>query len=63
MTKKEKRIKWNLSEYEKWWTPEWYDAVEKGMFVKRDLEGGQMSVIYFVVDDEESFTIYSSEDN
>ena len=34
MTKKEKRIKWNLSEYEKWWTPEWYDAVEKGMFVR-----------------------------
>ena len=53
MTKKEKRIKWNLSEYEKWWTPEWYDAVEKGMFVKRDLEGGQMSrdMTLFVDDD------------
>ena len=65
MTKKEKRIKWNLSEYEKWWTPEWYDAVEKGMFVKRDLEGGQMSrdMTLFVDDDGKAYHIYSSEDN
>ena len=64
MTKKEKRIKWNLSEYEKWWTPEWYDAVEKGMFVKRDLEGGQMyrDMTLFVDDDGKAYHSYSSED-
>ena len=65
MTKKEKRIKWNLSEYEKWWTPEWYDAVEKGMFVKRDLEGGQMSrdMTLFVDDDGKAYHIFASETN
>ena len=47
------------------WTPEWYDAVEKGMFVKRDLEGGQMSrdMTLFVDDDGKAYHIYSSEDN
>ncbi|MEY8685531.1 family 43 glycosylhydrolase [Bacteroides sp. AN502(2024)] len=65
MTKKQKRIKWNPSEYKEWWTPKWYDAVEKGMFVKRDLEGGQMSrdMTLFVDDDGKAYHIYSSEDN
>ncbi len=65
MTKKEKRTKWNLSAYKEWWTPEWYKAIEKGMFVKRDLEGGQMSrdMTLFVDDDRKAYHIYSSEDN
>ncbi len=65
MTKKEKRIKWDFSDYEEWWTPEWYTAIEKGLFVKRDLEGGQMSrdMTLFVDDDGKAYHIYSSEDN
>ncbi|WP_294554658.1 family 16 glycosylhydrolase [uncultured Bacteroides sp.] len=65
MMKKEKRIKWNFSEYEEWWTPKWYDAVKRGMFVKRDLERGQMSrdMTLFVDDDEKAYHIYASEDN
>lgn len=43
MTQEEKKLTWNPKDYE-WWTPEWREAVNKGMFVKRDLEGdGQMS--------------------
>ena len=26
----------NAKNYEKWWTPEWTDAVNKGLIVKRD---------------------------
>ena len=46
-------------------TPEWYEAIRKGMFVKRDLEGGQMSrdMTLFVDDDEKAYHIYSSEEN
>lgn len=48
-----------------WWTPEWYDAVKKGMFVERDLQGGQMArdMTIFVDDDGTAYHIYSSEDN
>ena len=28
----------------KWWTPEWYDAVKKGLFVKRDLQADKWHV-------------------
>ena len=65
MTKKERKLKWNLEQYKEWWTPEWYEAIRKGMFVKRDLEGGQMSrdMTLFVDDDEKAYHIYSSEEN
>ncbi|MGL4519777.1 MAG: glycoside hydrolase family 43 protein [Phocaeicola sp.] len=51
--------------YTKWWTPTWYDAINKGLFVKRDLTGGQMSrdMTLFVDDDQVAYHIYSSEDN
>ncbi len=51
--------------YAEWWTPQWYDAIEKGLFVKRDLPGGQMSrdMQLFVDDDGKAYHIYSSEDN
>ena len=29
--------------YSNWWTPEWREAVKKGLFLARDLKGGQMS--------------------
>lgn len=48
-----------------WWTPEWQDAVDKGLFVFRDLAGGQMSrdMTLFVDDDNKAYHIYSSEEN
>lgn len=48
-----------------WWTPEWREDVEAGMFVGRDLEGGQMSrdMTLFVDDDGKAYHIYSSEEN
>lgn len=49
----------------KWWTPEWQIALKQGLFVKRDLEGGQMSrdMTLFVDDNGIAYHIYSSEDN
>lgn len=48
-----------------WWTPEWRDEIEKGMFTLRDLQGGQMSrdMTLFVDDNGKAYHIYSSEDN
>ena len=65
MTQEEQKLTWNPKDYE-WWTPEWREAVNKGMFVKRDLEGdGQMSrdMTLFVDDDGTAYHIYSSEEN
>ena len=65
MTKKERKMKWNFEKYREWWTPEWHKAIESGMFVHRDLKGGQMSrdMTLFVDDDGKAYHIYSSEDN
>lgn len=65
MTKKEQRAKIKFEEHKTWWTPKWYKAVEKGMFVKRDLQGGQMSrdMTLFVDDNGKAYHIYSSEEN
>lgn len=65
MTKKEQKKKWNGSQYEEWWSQEWYKAIKGGMFVQRDLQGGQMSrdMTLFVDDDDKAYHIYSSEDN
>ncbi|MCR5395424.1 MAG: glycoside hydrolase family 43 protein [Bacteroidales bacterium] len=55
----------HIARYQQWWTPDWYRAVECGLFVKRDLEGGQMSrdMTLYVDDDGKAYHIYSSEDN
>lgn len=52
-------------DYRQWWTPQWHDAVRKGLFLKRDMRGGQMSrdMTLFVDDDGKAYHIYSSEDN
>lgn len=49
----------------KWWTPEWYDAIKKGLFMFRDMSGGQMArdQTIFIDDDNKAYHIYSSEDN
>lgn len=65
MTEEERMIVWNMDEYKEWWTPTWRKAVDKGLFVQRDLQGGQMSrdMTLFVDDDGKAYHIYSSEEN
>ena len=54
-----------VGRYKEWWTPVWRKAVEKGLFVKRDLDGGQMSrdMTLYVDDDGRAYHIFSSEEN
>ena len=51
--------------YKDWWTPAWEKAVREGMYVARDLKGGQMSrdQTIFVDDDGKAYQISSSEEN
>jgi beta-xylosidase len=53
------------SDFPKWWTDEWRQAVIDGMFVRHDFEGGQMSrdMTLFVDDDGKAYHIYASEEN
>ncbi|MCK9207167.1 MAG: glycoside hydrolase family 43 protein [Salinivirgaceae bacterium] len=48
-----------------WWTPEWRNEVENGMFARRDFQKGQMSrdMTLFVDDDGKAYHIHSSEEN
>lgn len=54
-----------MTDFEKWWTPEWMTATKEGLFVRRDVEGGQMSrdMTLFVDDNHKAYHIYSSEEN
>lgn len=65
MTRKERNLKLNPDKYKEWWTPQWHTAVEKGLLLKRDLEGGQMSrdMTVYVDDDGKAYHIYSAEEN
>lgn len=65
MTKKQRDVKLNPDKYKTWWTPQWQAAVEKGLLLKRDLPGGQMSrdMTVFVDDDGKAYHIYSAEEN
>lgn len=50
----------------KWWTPEWKEQVEKGMFTLRDLDGGQMArdmTLFIDPATARAYHVYSSEDN
>lgn len=64
MTTAQRKATDKPDDYE-WWTPEWTKAIENGLFVRRDLESGQMSrdMTLFVDDDKKGYHIYSSEDN
>ena len=65
MSEEQKKMTLDIKDYRKSWTPEWYKAVADGLFVKRDLQSGQMSrdMTLYVDDDEKAYHIYSSEDN
>jgi hypothetical protein len=49
----------------KWWSSEWLKAVQDGLFVRRDFEGGQMSrdMTIFVDDDGKAYHLFASEEN
>lgn len=55
----------NISPDHEWWTPEWLSDVADGLFVYRDLPGGQMArdMTIFVDDNGKAYHIYSSEEN
>ena len=65
MAEEKRNATWEDEKYRKWWTPAWHEAIEEGMFVKRDWQGGQMSrdMTLFKDDDGKAYHIYSSEDN
>ncbi|MCE5331182.1 MAG: glycoside hydrolase family 43 protein [Bacteroidales bacterium] len=65
MSEEQKKMTLDIKDYRKSWTPEWYKAVADGLFVKRDLQSGQMSrdMTIYVDDDEKAYHIYASEDN
>ena len=37
MTEAERNSPVKSTDFEKWWTPEWMDAIKEGLFVRRDL--------------------------
>jgi hypothetical protein len=65
ITDEQKNSQITVANFPKSWTPEWISAVENGLFVRRDLAGGQMSrdMTIYVDDDGKAYHIYSSEDN
>lgn len=51
---------------QEWWTPEWRADVADGLFVQRDLDGGQMArdmTLWRDPDTGTAYHVYSSEDN
>lgn len=52
-------------DYKEWWTPQWRQAIADGLFLARDMAGGQMSrdMTVYVDDDGKAYHLYSSEDN
>lgn len=54
-----------VANYREWWTPAWREAVHAGLFLRRDLVGGQMArdQQLFVDTDGTAYHIYSSEEN
>ena len=60
-----RKLQFDPEKYSTWWTPSWYKAVENGLFLKRDLEEGQMArdMTLFVDNDGKAYHIYASEEN
>lgn len=66
MADEERQVAWDFAKYDTlWWKPAWHEAVDKGLFIHRDLAGGQMArdMTLYVDDDATAYHIYSSEEN
>ncbi|MEI7502209.1 MAG: glycoside hydrolase family 43 protein [Paludibacter sp.] len=65
MSSEQKNSAITVADFPKSWTTEWRKAVEDGLFVRRDLAGGQMSrdMTIFVDDNGKAYHIYASEEN
>ncbi|GAB6013329.1 family 43 glycosylhydrolase [Viscerimonas tarda] len=65
MTTEQQKSAVKTTDFKDWWTPQWHKAVDDGMFVRHDLQGGQMSrdMTLFVDDNGKAYHIYSSEEN
>lgn len=67
MTKKQiaEAKKTDASAWKDWWTPEWRKETAKGMYLWRDMAGGQMSrdMTVYVDDDGKAYHITSSQEN
>lgn len=55
----------DASAWKQWWTPEWRTETEKGMYLWRDFNGGQMSrdMTVYVDDNGKAYHITSSQEN
>ncbi len=55
----------DASAWKDWWTPAWRKETSKGMYLWRDMEGGQMSrdMTVYVDDDGKAYHITSSQEN
>lgn len=65
MTQAQRQLTTAVADFKQSWTPEWKSAIAEGLYVRRDLEGGQMSrdMTIFVDDDDKAYHIFASEDN
>ena len=67
MSKKDRKVAMShdASQWKEWWTPEWRKATEEGMYLWRDMKGGQMSrdMTVFIDDDGKAYHITSSQEN
>lgn len=65
ITEEQRNSPLTVENFKKTWTQDWRYAVENGMFLRRDLAGGQMSrdMTIYVDDDLKAYHIYSSEEN
>lgn len=53
------------SDYKEWWTPQWREAIIKGLLLNRDRPGGQMSrdMTVYIDDNGKAYHIFSAEEN
>ncbi len=66
MSAEDQAIEWDFEkELREWWTPTWYEAVNKGLLNKLDVEGGQMSrdMTIYIDTDGKAYHIYAAEEN
>lgn len=65
MTEEQRQSTVVPADFKEWWTPEWRKAVDDGLFVRRDFQGGQMArdMTIYVDDNNKAYHIYSSEEN